>query len=72
MIPARFSATCEFCHNELDTREPGVHQWTAGWVRQRSGGGGHGISLPERANRWAHSYCVDSETRGFTKQKSMF
>lgn len=67
-IPARFSAECEFCHGILDIRQEGVHQWTSGWVRQREGGGGHGISLAERANRWAHAYCVDREIRGYTKQ----
>jgi hypothetical protein len=72
MIPDRFKSTCEFCSKELDTRADGVHQWTAGWVMQRSGGGGHGISLPQRANRWAHPWCIDTEIRGFTHQKSMF
>jgi hypothetical protein len=71
-IPARYRAACEFCGNELNTQAEGVHQWTAGWVMQRAGGGGHGISLPERSNRWAHRQCVENEVRGATQQQSMF
>jgi hypothetical protein len=71
-VPTRFQGQCELCGNDLDTRENGVHQWTAGWVMQRAGGGGHGISLAERENRWAHAHCVDRATRGFLKQGSMF
>ena len=71
-IPARFIAHCEFCKQELDTREIGVHQYTSGWVRQREGGGGHGISLPERANRWAHGYCVDGQIRGHPVRPTLF
>ncbi|MBT1509480.1 hypothetical protein KIP88_03100 [Bradyrhizobium sp. SRL28] len=71
-IPARFRASCEFCGNELNTQSDGIHQWTAGWVMQRAGGGGHGISLPERSNRWAHRLCVENAIRGGTQQQSMF
>jgi len=39
---------------------------------RREGGGGHGISLPERAARWAHGYCVDRAIRGQTTQASLF
>lgn len=65
-------ATCEFCGADLDVTESGVHQWVAGWVMNRAAGGGHGISLPERANRWAHRHCVELAIRGLTKQASMF
>jgi hypothetical protein len=71
-IPGAFRVTCELCGLELDTRRQGSHQWTAGWVMQRRGGGGHGISMPVRENRWAHQGCVDSASRGFTSQISMF
>lgn len=71
-IPERFRAECEFCHLELDVRQTGTHQWTAGWVMQREGGGGHGISLAERAPRWAHRYCVERAVRGFTQQQNLF
>jgi hypothetical protein len=70
-IPSRLRAMCELCGNELSIKETGVHQWTAGWVLQRAGGGGHGISLPERSNRWAHRYCVENAVRG-GQQQSMF
>lgn len=71
-IPTRFRASCEFCGNELNTQAEGIHQWTSGWVMQRAGGGGHGISLPERSNRWAHRYCVENAIRGTAQQASMF
>lgn len=61
-FPAK--AKCYFCHNELQTREIGVHRYTKGWVKNRSGGGGHGISLRERENKWAHKRCVDERTVG--------
>jgi|SoiMethySBSTD1v2_1073268.scaffolds.fasta_scaffold63812_9 hypothetical protein len=71
-IPERFRAKCEICGQVLDVRADGVHQRTSGWVKNRTGGGGHGVSLPERENKWAHGYCVDRATRGFLKQQSMF
>jgi hypothetical protein len=72
MIPSAFRANCEFCKREIDTRADGTHQYTSGWVKVRSGGGGHGISLPKRENRWACSYCVDSAARGFLQQGKLF
>jgi len=72
MIPERFRSKCEFCGHELDIRADGVHQYTTGWVKNRVGGGGHGVSLPQRENKWAHGYCVDSATRGTLKQGKMF
>lgn len=69
-IPARYRAACEFCGGELNTQSDGVHQWTSGWVMQCEGGGGHGISLAVRANRWAHRHCVEAASHG--KQGSLF
>jgi hypothetical protein len=64
---------CELCKKPLRTDEVAVHQWTAGWVKQRSGGGGHGISLAERSPRWAHGYCVDRASAGYDeRQQGMF
>lgn len=71
-VPERFRAKCEFCGYELDVRSEGVHQRTIGWVKNRSGGGGHGVSLPQRENKWAHGYCIDNATRGNLKQGRMF
>jgi len=71
-IPTRFRAACEFCRLELDTQADGVHQWTAGWVKNRGGGGGHGISLPQREPRWAHRQCVERAVKGNTGQIAMF
>jgi hypothetical protein len=71
-IPERFRATCELCGGDIDTSAAGTHQWTSGWVMLRSGGGGHAVSLPKRENRWAHRHCVDSASRGFANQGSMF
>jgi hypothetical protein len=63
---------CEFCKKELDIHGVGVHQFTKGWVKNRSGGGGHGISLPEREPRWAHGYCIDRLTSGTFSQEQLF
>jgi len=71
-IPDRFRATCEFCKIDLNTQALNVYQYTAGWVMQRAGGGGHGVSLPERANRWAHRHCVENVSRGREGQTSLF
>jgi len=72
MIPANRHALCDLCGRDLDVDTPGVHQWTSGWVMRRDGGGGHGISLPERAPRWAHHACVDRAIRGTLTQSSLF
>jgi hypothetical protein len=71
-VPERHRATCEFCGSMLDTRLDGTHQYVSGWVKNRTGGGGHGISLPERENRWAHGACIDSATKGFLQQGGLF
>jgi hypothetical protein len=71
-IPARYRATCEFCQRELNTTESGVHQFTKGWVMNRAGGGGHGVSLPERELRFACGYCIKRRTDGSAGQTSMF
>jgi len=70
--PPAYQANCELCNGLLDTRANGVHQWTAGWVMQRSGGGGHGISLPVRESRWAHGDCINLKTRGLLNQPVLF
>ena len=71
-IPARFRASCEFCGHDLDVRANGVHQFVKGWVMNREGGGGHGVSLPERENRFAHRWCVERMTRGTFGQGGLF
>lgn len=71
-IPARHRSTCEFCGEELDVRDTGVHQRTSGWVMIRAGGGGHGVSLPERENRWAHGHCIERLTKGTFAQGTIF
>jgi len=71
-IPERHKATCEFCGHDLDVRDKGVFQLTTGWVMNRAGGGGHGVSLPERENRFAHGYCVEKMVKGTFNQSGMF
>lgn len=71
-IPAYRKAQCEFCDGELDIDADGVHQYTKGWVKNRTGGGGHGISLAEEERRWAHGHCIAARVRGTVGQKSMF
>ena len=71
MIPSNRRAQCEFCKRDIDIEAEGTHQWTKGWVKVRSGGGGHGISLRETEPRWACGYCIDRAARGFIKQGSL-
>jgi len=71
-IPERLRGKCHFCGHELNIEAEGTHQFTTGWVKIRSGGGGHGVSLPRRENKWAHSWCIDGVTRGTLTQTSMF
>jgi len=72
MIREAYRATCEFCKGDLDTGEEGVYRWVAGWVKNRDGGGGHGISCPVRSDRYAHHHCVVNAARGFTGQTDLF
>ena len=71
-IPDKYRATCEFCRHELDVRDRGIYQRTSGWVMNRAGGGGHGVSLPERETRWAHGLCVEKMIKGTFDQTRMF
>jgi hypothetical protein len=73
-IPERYRAKCEFnCEHVVDIRAEGTHQHIAdGWVKIRSGGGAHGVSLLQLDNKWACSQCIDSATRGTLTQARMF
>lgn len=71
-IPPKNAAACELCGNLLNVTKPGVHQWTSGWVKNRQGGGGHGISCAEREARWAHDECVRKRADRFENQGSLF
>lgn len=70
--PTRYRAKCDFCHEDLDVRDRGVYQRTSGWVMNREGGGGHGVSLPEREPRWAHGRCVEQRSKGSLNQPKLF
>jgi hypothetical protein len=63
-VSTRFIAHCEFCKRELDVRAEGTHVKTTGWVKVRDGGGGHGVSLPRRENKWAHEDCIKKAIKG--------
>jgi hypothetical protein len=71
MIPSARRAPCEFCSRDIDITADGTHQYTTGWVKVRSGGGGHAIALPDRENRWACDYCIRRKAGGYDKQGSM-
>lgn len=72
MIPSRYRTKCEFCNREINTQSNDVFQLTAGWVRRRAGGGGHGVSLPTRAPRWACALCIETKSKGHAGQGLMF
>lgn len=71
-IPDAYRAACDVCHEALDTRANGVCQYTHGWVMQRAGGGGHGVSCPERDPRWAHGRCVELVAAGREGQGALW
>jgi hypothetical protein len=68
MIPSAHKVNCEFCGREIDAAAQGTHQYTMGWVKVRSGGGGHGVALPVREKRWACDYCVNRYAKGYANQ----
>jgi hypothetical protein len=63
-IPASRQASCELCGEVVDTNAAGVHQWAAGWIQNRRGGGANGLRLAERSPRWACRGCVDRVSIG--------
>lgn len=71
-IPARFQADCHFCQQEIDIRREGVHQFVSGWVKNRAGGGGNAIAVPERLNRYACKLCIERLKHGTTIQMTLF
>jgi hypothetical protein len=60
------SVVCEFCGLPVDPLVPGCFQWTSGWVEVRAEGGGHGVTLPQRAPRWACGVCIDLIRHGMS------
>jgi hypothetical protein len=52
-------AHCHFCKEPLNPNRDNVHQYTCGWVKIRSAGGGHAVALPQRENLWAHTHCIE-------------
>jgi len=74
-IPPHLRAKCEFSPPDkphyLNISDDGVHQRVCGWVKNRSGGGGHGVSLPERQNKWVCQYCLERRIKGFEAQSEL-
>lgn len=73
-IPDRYRVPCELCREPLDTRAFGVYRLTHGWVMQRAGGGGHGVSdaTYDKPPKWAHGRCVELKVAGLLDQGSLF
>jgi len=63
---------CALCGEPVNPESVGVYQRTSGWVQRREGGGGHGVSLPEREAKWAHRHCVERAVRGLLHQTELF
>jgi hypothetical protein len=69
----RHRIRCAYCQKVIeDPAAASVHRWTSGWVMQRTGGGGHAISLPRRSPYWAHRHCVEREAKGNSNQGLLF
>lgn len=65
--PTQLRAKCAFCTDEVNIRADGVFQFVSGWMANRGAGGGNAVALPERQQRWAHSWCIDSRKSGTTQ-----
>ena len=63
MIPERFRTECVYCHDPLDTRRAGVHQYQEGWIEHRRSGGAHAIRNAVKHQRYACRWCVDKLVR---------
>lgn len=64
MIPQRFQANCNFCHDLIDIRRPGIYQLTTGWVKNRKEGGGNAISLAQKLPQWSCIHCMEGKLKG--------
>lgn len=71
-IPEARRAKCEFCPDVVDVEAFGICQFTKGWVLRRQGGGGHGVSLAEHENRWAHGRCVERQAARLRDQGTLW
>lgn len=63
--------TCFYCANPVNPTEIGTCQYTAGWVKLREGGGGHGVMIPQRQSLFAHGTCVERQIAGWGRQMSL-
>lgn len=71
-VPSRAQVLCEGrCGRMINIEADGVHQWTCGWVMRRAGGGGHGVSLAVRQQRFMCRMCLRDKVEGFTEQPSL-
>ncbi len=65
------------CHGEcgvsVDPTAPGVAQYVSGWAVNRSEGGTHGLSAPQRHDRWLCRGCLEKVRHGISfNQQVMF
>lgn len=72
--PSEMNVNCSFCGDPVDTSYPGVFRKTVGWAEKRKSGGANSIRLPVPTDEWAHSWCIERETKkGINaRQESMF
>lgn len=68
--PCSISSTV--CQGEVDVTAPGTHQHiSGGWLTNRTGGGAHGVRVPQRDAQWACGPCVDQLADGLEGQGSL-
>ena len=62
--------TCHICGRALSAKDTGTCQYTRGWVKVRSGGGGNAVHLPDREPYFAHYECVKRRIAGWDRRQT--
>jgi len=68
MVRTQDLVACHFCAKQINVKLPGNYQFVSGWAKNRTGGGAHGISLPEKKPLFACGYCVERRSKGLAAQ----
>lgn len=55
---------CDMCGTVIDRMAPTTYEHLAGWARNRTGGGAHSVTLPERDGRFACGECIHKALHG--------
>jgi hypothetical protein len=75
-IPERLRAVCEFSPKDkphyVNIEADGTFQFTEGWMKNRSAGGGNALADAKRFPRYACPGCMERHLKGYDKQPGLF